>query len=155
MVPPQFTAKRGLIRSQQTVSAISGAPVSTYCIVQQSRSERYSAHIFLLPCTKRQLSERRVVARTIFHHRVYLTNFTTFSRQSQRETNTIIIKKHRLFLCILTWTCVCPRWNIRTATGICEGIRRRTRGHAAAHPVTQNGPAVQFFRKTDIPQIRS
>ena len=30
VVPPQFTAKRGLIRSQQTVSAISGAPVSAY-----------------------------------------------------------------------------------------------------------------------------
>jgi len=61
----------GLIRSQQTVSAISGAPVSTYCNVQQSRSERYSARFSFLPCTVRQFSGRRMVALTKFRHRVY------------------------------------------------------------------------------------
>ena len=90
---------RGLIRSRQTVSAISGAPVSAYWSFQQSRSERNSAQSFLLPCTERQFSGRRMVALTGFHHRVYFNKFTTFFVQSQRKTIAITPKKPRESLC--------------------------------------------------------
>jgi hypothetical protein len=45
-------------------------------MVQQSRSERYSALALLLPCTKRQLSGRRMVALTGFRHRVHIISIT-------------------------------------------------------------------------------
>ena len=115
VVPPQFAAKYGLIRSQQTVSAIPGAPVSAYCMFQQSRSERNSAPSFLLPCTKRQLSERRMMgAYWVSSSRsICFYNFTTFSTQSQRVETTTIGKKQHTFLCTLTWTSVRAGWNWR------------------------------------------
>ena len=112
MVPPQFTAlqrplpvptdrKRNIGRTRLHLLDVSAEPLR----------KEFRA-ILLLPCTGRQLSGRRMGARTGFRHRVRFINFTTFSRQSQREETATIPKKQDLFLCTLPWTSVCKRWNV-------------------------------------------
>ena len=104
MVPPQFTAKarphpvptdrkRNIGRTRlHLLKRFSGAAQKgiqrgpSYCLAPNGSSleEEWGAH-------------------TSFRHRVYLfSNFTTFSRQSQREEATTIVKKQQPFLCTLT-----------------------------------------------------
>ena len=112
MVPPQFTAtlrpypvptdrKRNIGRTRLRLLNISAEPLR----------KEFGAFL-LLPCTKRQFSDRRMVARTGFHHRVCFINFTIFLKQSQRQAITIISEKQRFILCTLTWTLVYARRNV-------------------------------------------
>ena len=113
VVPPQFTAKlrpypipadrkRNIGRTRLHLLICSAEPLR----------KEFSA-VFLLPCTNRQFSGRKMIARTGFHHCVYFIKCTIFPWQSQREEPTTISKKRRAFLCILTWTLVRGRKNSR------------------------------------------
>ena len=76
VVPPQFTA-----------CAASGIPIDPQSCIgltrpglldfQPGRSERNSAPSFFLPCTHRQFSGKRELARTGFHQRVCLVKLQT------------------------------------------------------------------------------
>ena len=113
MVPPQFIplwGPHGILTDPQ---AVPGPTRLCLLFFQQSRSERNSISQFSLPCTNRQFSGRKMIARTGFHHCVYFIKCTIFPWQSQREEPTTISKKRRAFLCILTWTLVRGRKNSR------------------------------------------
>ena len=106
MVPPQFTTFRWPFRSQQTVSAISGAPVSTYCNRSAEPLRKEFGTPLLLPCTKRQLSTRRtgrvlvfVIAFISITLPLFLNKVNGFFKITTRKTALFSNKNHPFVDC--------------------------------------------------------